>query len=418
MFKKIRLRLTLLSGGITTIILVIMTLGYLFISEKNLMQTRILSAHNDVYTIAYNLEQNDMLSYTWLSQLESGGGYYISVLDNGHPFLYNNKNNVKPKYDTPVSKIWEYYHKNSGTMGKSTLSYLSSYKSFQYDKNYCFVISYEKEKSVLEILIVMPVSNIRGQILRQRFLFLSIISAALAAIWIFSYFFTGRLLRPIEENRIKQNEFVAAASHELRTPLAVILSYAELPDENSHSMGIIKNEALRMSALVEDMLMLCQSDADRFDIEKSPTELDTLVLNAGEAFEAMANAKKIRLTFSLPDNALPKCECDKKRIGQVIAILLHNAISYTPENGCIALSLSMRARDFAITVSDTGVGIPDDEKKRIFERFYRCEKSRSVKGHFGLGLSIAYEIVRAHYGRIEVSDTAGGGAAFTVYLPL
>ena len=73
---------------------------------------------------------------------------------------------------------------------------------------------------------------------------------------------------------------------------------------------------------------------------------------------------------------------------------------------------------FAITVSDTGVGISDDEKKRIFERFYRCEKSRSVKGHFGLGLSIAYEIVRAHHGRIEVSDTAGGGAAFTVYLPL
>ena len=418
MFKKIRLRLTLLSGGITTVILIIMTLGYLFISEKNLIQTRILSVYNDIYTIASNLEQYGMLSYTWLSQLESSGSYHIFILDNGSPFLYNNKDRSSLKYDTLVNNCWEYYHTNSSAMSESTLSYLSSYKKFTYNKNQCFVIDYKKDKSHLEILIIMPHSQIRSSIIVQRFLFLVIISAALLAIWLFSYFFTGRLLRPIEESRIRQNRFTAAASHELRTPLAVILSYAETLDRTDSSTAIIKNEALRMASLIDDMLILSQSDADRFDIEKIPAELDTILLNASEKFEAMAKEKNIRINVSLPENAIPKCVCDPNRIAQVITILIHNAISYTPENGTIRLSLSVNTFNFIITVSDTGIGIPDGEKEHIFERFYRCEKSRSVKGHFGLGLSIAYEIIQAHCGIINVSDAPDGGSVFTVILPL
>lgn len=104
---------------------------------------------------------------------------------------------------------------------------------------------------------------------------------------------------------------------------------------------------------------------------------------------------------------------------QVVTVLLHNAISYTPENGRITASLAYTQRHFEFKISDTGVGISDEDKPHIFDRFYRNEKARSDKNHFGLGLSIAYEIVAAHSGSIFVADNNadGNGTVFTVNLP-
>ena len=97
--------------------------------------------------------------------------------------------------------------------------------------------------------------------------------------------------------------------------------------------------------------------------------------------------------------------------------MLHNAVSYTPESGKIQISLFYRKNTFKISIKDNGIGIPDQDKKKIFDRFYRAEKSRSTKDHFGLGLSIAYEIITAHHGTITVSDAFPSGSVFTVTLP-
>ncbi len=150
------------------------------------------------------------------------------------------------------------------------------------------------------------------------------------------------------------------------------------------------------------------------------------------------------LHLSLPDEVPPRCCCDADRITQVLSILLHNAVSYTPEGGTVTLSLCYRPSSaqtsffhqisvqtrlrgtlhtgsnsgcFEITVTDTGIGISDTDKKHIFDRFYRAEKSRSTKGHFGLGLSIAQEIITAHHGKIKVEDNPSGGSIFIVQLP-
>lgn len=131
----------------------------------------------------------------------------------------------------------------------------------------------------------------------------------------------------------------------------------------------------------------------------------------------MAHAKNIKLSVSLPEHSIPSCTCDRTRMQQVLAILLHNAISYTPDNGKIWLSLTFQNKYFNLSVADTGAGIPDEEKDKVFDRFYRSEQSRSAKGHFGLGLSIAYEIIAAHHGTIKISDTPNGGATFTISLP-
>lgn len=171
-----------------------------------------------------------------------------------------------------------------------------------------------------------------------------------------------------------------------------------------------------MSVLVNDMLNLSSSDSNHFSISMQDIELDTLLIDSYEAFKPMADDKSIALTITLPEQALPLCSADPNRIKQVISILLHNAISYTPEHGKVELSLSHNKNCFYISVADNGIGISDEDKKKIFDRFYRAEKSRSTKEHFGLGLSIAYEIINAHHGSISVTDAMGGGSIFTVKL--
>ena len=130
----------------------------------------------------------------------------------------------------------------------------------------------------------------------------------------------------------------------------------------------------------------------------------------------MASRKSINLSISLPETAVPLFSCDPERISQVLSILLHNALSYTPEGGQVRLSLLPEGKNIRLLVADNGIGIPDEEKSHIFERFYRADRSRSKKGHFGLGLCIASEIVKAHHGQILVSNTPGGGSTFTVVL--
>jgi len=453
--KKAHLRLTLLNGCITTLILVFMTLGYLFISESNMMKNKMYSYQSDIYTIASYIEQQDIISNAWLSQLESNNKYYVSLLDNRTEFLYNtNKTQQNEERSQILDKAWNYYRDETTAKSVHTLSYKSSYTSFLLhessrgmtffttpgarvhkddagilsSKYCCFVIHIEKNQSTLEILLIAPLENMYKQIQRQRLLFLGIITAALAAIWIFAWIFTGKLLRPIEAGRLRQNQFIASASHELRTPLAVILSCAEagLLKENSPELSTIRQESLRTSKLLNDMLTLLCCDIGRLDINSENTQLDTLALNVCEAFEAMAAEKNIHITTALPENALPDCLCDSERITQVLTIFLHNAVSYTPDGGKICLSVEYhnnyhtthKANEhFEIKISNTGVGISDAEKTKIFDRFYRSEKARSDKNHFGLGLSIAYDIVMAHHGKITVTDTPGGGTTFIVTLP-
>ena len=175
-----------------------------------------------------------------------------------------------------------------------------------------------------------------------------------------------------------------------------------------------------MNSLIDDMLLLAHAGINHFPIEKKPVELDTLCINTYEAFEPMCRQKGLSLSLTLPDTPLTRCICDPDRISQVLSVLMHNAISYTPEGGQIALGLVChreRKTIYEITVTDTGVGIPDADKRHIFDRFYRAEKSRSTKGHFGLGLSIAYEIISSHHGKISVQDNPAGGSIFTVKLP-
>lgn len=428
--------------------MIFMSLLYLQVSENSLYKNHFASFRNDISTIASSLEQSTYISMQWLAGLEARNAYLIFVTDNDKPFLYNTlktgASGTKGSNDTGSSNDLSGQYLLSESLqaydmmfeSETVISYSSNYFGIHHDEYeftspstgehyYSSLIDIERGQTHSRILILNPLAGLQAQITHQRLLFLLLDLLAALAFSVFSWFFTGRLLRPLQQNHENQMQFIASASHELRTPLSAILATNECcitatPQEQAGFFQTIRKEGRRMNTLIDDLLTLAHSDSGRFLIEKKEVELDTLCTNAYEAFEPLCRQKKLTLSLTLPDVPLPRLSCDPDRIAQVLSILLHNAVSYTPENGFVSLSLTCRQDRknlFEITVSDTGVGIPDSDKKRIFSRFYRAEKARSTKGHFGLGLSIAYEIISAHHGRISVQDNLPCGSVFVVRLP-
>lgn len=435
MFRKAHLFFTMLCGGTTSVIIIILSLFYLHTTQNNLYANAFHSFTNDIGTIAVSLEQSANISMQWLSGLEARNEYQIFVIDNGIPFLYN-KLHDRDGADGQTLLAESLDAQNQTASGIRMETEGSSYSGIRHSEYefrspsagqfyFCSLIDIQKDSSASQIVILSPLKSLRDSLHKQRLFFLFLNLAALAALFTFAWIFTGLVLKPLKENHEKQTRFIAAASHELRTPLAVILATNECCQNASVSeqagfFQTIAKEGQRMNSLIDDMLSLTHTDMQRFPLDNKPTELDTLCLNAYESFEPLCRKEGLTLSLVLPDAPIERCICDPDRIAQVLSVLLHNAISYTPSGGSVKLALNYH-RDwrgsFEITVSDTGIGIDDDDKRHIFDRFYRAEKSRITKGHFGLGLAIAYEIVTSHHGVISVRDNPAGGSIFTVRLP-
>lgn len=228
-------------------------------------------------------------------------------------------------------------------------------------------------------------------------------------------------LKPTGEALRRQNEFVAAASHELRSPLTVIKSSLqaarEEPARREKLLAIAEAEAGRMQRLTEELLFLAGQDAHGLTLRPEPLEPDTLLLEFWEAWQAPARQSGHPLTLDLPDDPLPALRADRQRLEQLLGVLLHNALDYTPAGSGIELAACRRGKAVRFSVRDHGPGVPDRDKGRIFRRFARGESSRTGKEHFGLGLSIAWQIARLHKGKLWVEDAPGGGAVFYLELP-
>jgi two-component system OmpR family sensor kinase len=219
-----------------------------------------------------------------------------------------------------------------------------------------------------------------------------------------------------------QRRFIADVGHELRTPLTVIKGNVDLMRRmgcsDDESLGGIESEVDRLTRLVGDLLLLAQAESGKMPLDKRIVELDTLLLEALHQMQVLAR-DRLNLRLGEIDQVLV-CG-DQDRLKQVIVNLVGNAIQYTPEGGEVVVGLGKSSGQAKLTVTDTGPGIPAEDLPHVFERFYRGEKSRTRsrdgKG-FGLGLSIAYWIVRNHEGRIEVNSKEGQGTTFCVWLPL
>jgi two-component system, OmpR family, sensor kinase len=221
----------------------------------------------------------------------------------------------------------------------------------------------------------------------------------------------------------QQRQFTADASHELRTPLAVIISEAQTAlarernaAEYRETLEDCLGTAQQMRRLVESLLQLARFDAGQEQIRRESFDLSQVARECVDLVRPLAERRRIAMDAEL---AAIQCPGDAGRIGQVITNLLTNAIGFNRDEGRVRISVSAQDSVALVQVQDTGPGIPAEDLRRIFERFYRVDKARSsIQGRTGLGLAICRAIVEAHGGSIEVASVPGSGSTFTVKLPL
>ena len=223
-----------------------------------------------------------------------------------------------------------------------------------------------------------------------------------------------------------RDTFINRVTHELRTPLTNILMYAETAMEDGitdagsieNSLNVINQEALRLNRIVSDMLSVAEIEAGTHEIKRDDLSLIPLIQQVANDHRAAAERKNIRLDLGLPPK-MPVIQADRDKVALAVHNLVGNAIKYTPENGRIAIDVDCTDEQLSVTVSDSGIGIREDEIPRVFEQFYRAKDERvsAITGS-GLGLSLARDVVRLHGGDITVESEINKGSRFAMTLPI
>lgn len=233
--------------------------------------------------------------------------------------------------------------------------------------------------------------------------------------------------REIDELRkleVFRREFIADVSHELKTPIFAAQGFIHTLMDGAVKDKSVRNKFLKKAAksldgldlLVQDLLTLSQMETGDIHMQMDDFEIISLIYEVYEQMEGKASKKNIRVTLPTEENEIWVIG-DRKRIFQVIINLTGNAIKYTPANGEVNIEVFQEKDEVVVIVRDSGDGIPQEHLKRIFERFYRVEKSRSKDlGGTGLGLAIVKHIVEAHQSRVTVTSSIGKGSVFTFKL--
>jgi two-component system phosphate regulon sensor histidine kinase PhoR len=225
-----------------------------------------------------------------------------------------------------------------------------------------------------------------------------------------------------------RRELIVNVSHELRTPIASIRAHVEsltmrdgqIDPETARYLDVIARETERLSALVDDLLAVARAEAGELQLTVGPVSVVQVARHVREAVGPIARRqRRVTLVERLPDGGLPLVLADPDRLTQVMMNLVRNAVTYTAEGGLVSIEAAPDGpAHVTLSVADTGIGIPPEDLERVFDRFYRTDASRARStGGFGLGLSIARDLVEAMGGTISVESEVDTGSRFTVRLP-
>lgn len=249
-------------------------------------------------------------------------------------------------------------------------------------------------------------------------------AGAFIAFLILSILLSNWALRPVEKAWMQQKQFVADASHELKTPITVILANSDILlshpqdtiEEQKKWMLSIQQEAQRMKKLVENLLFLAKKDAHKLTITFTKLNFSDIIWSCILPFESIAYEQGIHLHSEIDPNLYLLGE--ESQLKQLMMIFLDNACKYTPKKGKIDVLLKQHGDNIICTIHNTGSYITKEELPHIFERFYRCDKSRLHEGGYGLGLSIAKTILDAHHAQIQVTSNELEGTSFHLLFPI
>lgn len=248
---------------------------------------------------------------------------------------------------------------------------------------------------------------------------------ALGLVGVASWWLAGLAMQPIYQSYRQIQQFTADVAHELRTPLAATgatvesaLMIPQLDEAEARDiLQTIQRQNQRLTTLVADLLLLSRLDRQSLPMRRECC-LDDIVNDLVEEFAAMASSAKVTLTSCIQVHQPLNIVGNSEQLYRLISNLIVNAIQYTPKGGKVSVVLNRSDHYAIIRVEDTGIGIPQNEQKRIFDRFYRVNSDRSRStGGSGLGLAISLAIVQAHHGSLNVQSELGKGSTFTVQLP-
>jgi two-component system phosphate regulon sensor histidine kinase PhoR len=222
-----------------------------------------------------------------------------------------------------------------------------------------------------------------------------------------------------------REEFLNSVAHELRTPLTSIKAYVEMlidgeaqdGDTKREFYNIIYEETDRLNRLIDNLLNISRVELGTVVVSRTPTRLKKLIEDSASVVESQVAKKELQLEIDLPDR-LPAVEVDKDMMNVVLVNLLGNAVKYTPNAGHVAISSTSTAEEIIVHITDTGIGIADEDAQRVFDKFYRCTgKGNDEVPGSGLGLYITRQIMRLHGGDVTLSSRLGEGTQFSITIP-
>lgn len=232
----------------------------------------------------------------------------------------------------------------------------------------------------------------------------------------------NKMALELDQMENMRQEFISNVSHEIQSPLTSIRGFARALEndeltqaERHHYLNIIEEESMRLSRITEDLLRLAALESGQLKFEPTRYSLDRQIRSLILACEPQWREKSIQMDVSLDEVVIV---ADEDLLSQVWVNLIHNGIKFTPREGTIKMRLWASREQIEFTITDTGIGISEDDLPRVFERFYKADKSRSrSQAGSGLGLSIVKKIIELHKGTVQVESRQSQGATFTVRLP-
>lgn len=432
MIKRLKRNLYILLIGS---LMLVFSIVFCLLIQQNIKEKRensIAYLNRMASMLIFSMEQNpdyreilsDYENSYWLD-------YSFRLLSDTDPFLYQSENleNCSEIIDTFLDTLRQHQSyalsplelKDCERSGQSAAWTIRMPDGKNYDCIYCEIVT--GYGITFGLSIVNESDSFASLLLPELKFYICIWCGVFLFIIFLTRILTRITVKPTEAAMQSQKDFIAAVSHECKAPLAAILSSAEMiaaipdtPDAVKDHTHVIDLEVSRMSRLIGDLLLLSSIDAGNWTFHMDEINIDTLLINLYTKYEQICRKKNILLQLNIPDECYPPFYSDEDRLNQIISIFLDNAVSYSPPESEISLNASVEKNKLVITIIDHGIGISDKDKPFIFDRFYQCDKSRTQREHFGLGLSIANELVNKLDGKIQLFDTAGGGCTFKIFL--
>ena len=453
MFPKLEKKFVILYTLSTGLILsVILAAAFLFfLSSQDSRRKSIFQ--DQLFTLMSRLQTDSVFSDSYLAQLEQKHQLAIYIEENDSPFFFPGSYVTRTKREKLFERaedlaakegIFPHSHPISSNLLQSSLLEIRGDARDIYLGN---VLVIQTAGGYKKLILLQDISGNRALVMRTLLFYILIGCIGILLLFLTGRWFVRRSLKPLEETYQKQQDFVAAASHELRSPLAVIRStadaVADAPEEQERLLEVIRKECQRGSSLVKNLLLLAAADQKQWAVRKEYFEIDEMLLNLLEVYEPLCVSRNGKLLLELPEEPIPKVLADPELCRQIFTILLDNAVAYglgtepgkdckagqmigtlserddhcaqgSENTGRIVLRAEYKRPFVMVYVIDHGPGIQKKKKKLIFDRFYRQDKSRNQKEHFGLGLAIAVRLAEIQGIGLDVEDTKGGGSTFRV----